>query len=298
MTTTTPALHTKAVLIKLTIKGWSAKKTDKQLSGELATNHNANSKALNVQKDLIEKDRIKPITKLDGQIRAWLKERVLPWSDSGYDILPATHIQEVCDFLDDAISERQKLVDQLIADYEKLVANAKLAATGLGTAFKASDYPTERDLRQKYSISYDIEEVPTGDWRVNISNAERERISKRHEESAKKRFTDLVHERNTRALEIIERFGERLELYDPEEPGKHPLHATAVTDVQDFFLDLIEAFNFEGDPRVKAIQQKALKSLAPILNADTLKKDAKARQTAINVAGVIRDDVAALFRND
>lgn len=284
-------LTSKAILVKLTIKAWTGLKTDLELSGEIAANHGSQADAYRVSKTLLDREHIKPITKHDGQTRAQMKAWTLPWSESGYDVLPSALITRSTNYLEQRKAERLELVQNFFGEYERLAAEGQRL---LGSTYRPEDYPTLDQLDSKFRFDFDFQPIADGDWRVNINDEERERIAAHHDARAKERFRDATKDAKQRIFDTLERFSERLDAYDPEKPKAHPLHATAVSTVADL-IDLIPAFNLDDDTGITKVHEKIVTKLGPVLNLTTLKEDSKARAKASKAAAAIRKDVQGLF---
>ena len=88
-------LNEKAMLVKLKISQWTARKYDRKISDKVARDMGADPDAGRYTKVLIANEAIEKINKLANEIRnKYHYTNTLPWLDDGSRILPAKNFQE------------------------------------------------------------------------------------------------------------------------------------------------------------------------------------------------------------
>ena len=179
------SLQNKAMLITLSISGWTARKQDKKVSAEVETAHNAKD-AGRYNKLLVDKSYLDPLTQHAGKMRDYHYRMTLPWLDNGARLLPSKLFMEYRAEMEKLKTEYERLIDIFIREYDaKLVQDARVR---LGTMYDPADYPSGYELRSKFSVETDIMPVPSGsDFRVDVGDAERTRIADELSERVAKR---------------------------------------------------------------------------------------------------------------
>jgi len=159
-------LSSKAMLIKLSISQWSAKKTDKKASAEVQANHNAAAKSGRYNKNLVSKAAIQAVQKCANSARTFHYENSLPWNDSGFRILPAANFDKYSNGMRELHQEFDNAVRAFISDYPLYVDAAKAE---LGTLFDHADYPSDTVIFREFSFDTEIQPLPTAaDFRVKL----------------------------------------------------------------------------------------------------------------------------------
>lgn len=87
-------LSEKAMLVKLSISQWTARKYDRKVSHEVNSQYGANADAGRYNKVLIAQEAIKKITKVANEARTFHYYQTLSWSDEGYRMLPAANFMD------------------------------------------------------------------------------------------------------------------------------------------------------------------------------------------------------------
>jgi len=86
-------LNEKAMLVKLSVSQWTARKYDKKVSQEINDQYSAHD-AGRYNKVLIAQEEIKKISKVASQARSFHYFNTLPWDDNGSRILPSVGGQQ------------------------------------------------------------------------------------------------------------------------------------------------------------------------------------------------------------
>lgn len=179
------SIQDKAMLITLSISGWTARKQDKKVAAEVETAHNAKD-AGRYNKLLVDKAYLDPLTQHAGKMRDYHYRMTLPWMDNGARLLPSKLFMEYRAEMAKLVAEYDRLIDVFIREYDaKLVQDARVR---LGTMYDPKDYPPGYELRSKFGVETDIMPVPSGsDFRVDVGDAERARIADELSERVAKR---------------------------------------------------------------------------------------------------------------
>ena len=164
------SLSSRAMLYRLSIGVWSARKHDREASDEIAELHGAQKDACRHNKLLVPAKALAEIRKIVSAARAEHYFFTLPWSDNSYRILSSAAYMEHTEKMRRHLGLFNPAVQRLEEIFEDTVAQEKIR---LGTLFKADDYPGIRDdggrvkllfpeeLRVKYSFETNVVPLPT-----------------------------------------------------------------------------------------------------------------------------------------
>src|SRR4051812_48829471 len=130
-------LQEKAMLANLTIRAWSARKRDRDVSKEVETKHQAKD-AGNFNKLLIDKDALKPIVSLTSTLRDMHYEMTLPWGDNGDRLLPSKMYFDYTRKMRNLRDQFDSAVNDFVAQYPTFKQNARKR---LGSMYDPDDYP-------------------------------------------------------------------------------------------------------------------------------------------------------------
>lgn len=167
-------LNDKAMLIRLSIGSWTARKYDKAVSDKVNDEYAADRDAGRYNKVLVAQDEIKKIQKIVNTARTFHYENTLPWDDSDNRMLPAANYLSYCEKMRSLRAEFERAVESFIYSYPALIEDAKLKLNGM---FNHADYPDAARIRGKYSFEFSVSPLPySDDFRVNLSNDEVKRI--------------------------------------------------------------------------------------------------------------------------
>lgn len=167
------SLSEKAVLVRLTIKSVGSTKKDSELTAKTAADMNGYEDAYSVSKRIFG-DHIKPVRTAASDLRTTFRSLTMPWS--GED--------RICPLIDPNNSKRlyykefeDKLRDKISA-YDSAVRNFLAIAPQaieedkgrLGAGWKSEDYPTMEELAGKFGVAFEVNTIPSDDWRTGISD--------------------------------------------------------------------------------------------------------------------------------
>lgn len=222
-------LHTRAMLVKLNISSWTARKYDKKVSQEVADAHGASINAGRYNKHLLPtnaditrqqakaaglklkaEDRTpnsyKELMTFIGEVRTWHYANTLPWSDEGHRVLTVANYQPYTDGLRERQHKVQRLLDAFVYDYPALRTEAARILNGM---FNAEDYPD--DVRERFEVSFRIDPIPSGgDFRVQLSDEEIRVLAANTEEHAREAFENAQADAVKRLYKVVAKINERL----------------------------------------------------------------------------------------
>ena len=280
MTSTTPnytvstEFAKQSLLVALHIKQYAGKKEDKKVSKKARADHAAAEDSGAFQKNLVGKDALEPITKAVSALRAFHGENSLPWLDEGERILPSMNYESYKTEIEGLKDAFETAVRDFTNAWPEIVEKAR---GQLGAMFNESDYPA--DIRDKFGCTVRFLPLPTAEFLVDVSPAERE-ILRQHVEA------NLEHAQRMANADLYQRLhtsvksmADRLAGYDKDpETGKVSgvFRDSLVENLRDL-VALVPRLNFSDDPELERIRKQVEGELCEH-DAQTLRDDAGTRE--------------------
>lgn len=277
----------RAMLVKLSIRQWSAKVNDRKVSREVASQHGASEDAGVYSKALLAKDAIKAVTKAANKARTTHYELTLPWGDDGYRILSSLTYMKYSEAMRAAESEFWNAYTDLENNFPAYVEESRARLNGM---FCASEFPTVERLKEYYEYTTAVRPMPeAADFRVSLGETEADAIRQRIEADIREQIGDAVHDAWTRLQTAVKHMAERLAAYDVSPEGKvtAPFRDSLVRNITDL-LDLMPGFNLDNDPALDAFTDEIRSSLV-VFEPEVLRDDAAIRHAVAQNAA----DIAA-----
>jgi hypothetical protein len=148
-----PDLSEKAMLVRLSISQWTARKYDKNVSKKVEQQYNAHD---------------------SGRYNK---------NDIGDRILPSANFHEYSSKMRELKQTFRDEVNKFVENYDDFVNEAKERLNGM---FAAADYPHREELPRRYSFNTFLDPLPRGnDFRVSLNDMEVEEIQQEIEERLK-----------------------------------------------------------------------------------------------------------------
>ncbi len=268
-----------AVLVDLTIRGWTGKKQDKEVSDEVGHTKNATtSKAGAYQKNLLAgSSQLDYINKYAAMVRKWHMWNTLPWSDSGTRLLPAIKFQEYMAELGAHETEYNRRVAEFTNEYTLLIQAAQFS---LGDMFKIDDYPDPSEIPAKFELRsavYPLQE--TGDFRVDIGNQGLDELRQQFQRQQDARLNEAMGEVRERVKSSLEKISSQLRVTEDGKKGR--IHDVTIETALEV-CDALDGFNLTRDPEL-----------------DRLKNDMRVVLSGYDAAELRKDDVIRQYmKND
>ena len=279
-------LDNKAVLIQLSISMPEFRKIDKGIIQKSAQEFNMKRGSVSATKRLMSSQRLEDLKGLRTTIREWFHDNTLPWGMRGVSLCASTNYLQ----LRKEYTEYQKLwsnnVGQFEAEYPQLVLEAQ---TYVGDRYRASDYPSVGELRDRFNLDLAVFPVPSNDFRVEMSDVEKAKL----ERDVDRRVADAEA---AAGKELVNRILEPLSalstaLLDPTAVFKD----TKVTNLH-HVANLVNRLNFNDDPTISSIKQDIDAKLTGY-NIHALRHDPVLRKQKGEEAKSIVEKVNSLINN-
>jgi hypothetical protein len=180
------AITQKAMLARLHISQWSARKNDKKVTEKVERDFEAVGSG-RFNKILVAEEAVREVSKTANAARTFHYENTLPWGDDGSRILPAKNYMAYTGEMRSLKSAFESSVQVFLGSYQALVADSKERLKGM---FNEKDYPEISKISEKYAFDVEIDPLPDeADFRVTLQEEEVEAIRR----DIKKR-SDIAYE--------------------------------------------------------------------------------------------------------
>jgi hypothetical protein len=284
----TTHLSDRALLVQLNVSQWTARKTDKRATQEVADANGANVSVGNYRKNLLPlNDSLANIHTMTGDIRKEFYTNTLPWGLENTHMLPTANYLGFMTTFRKRKSEWERLVDRFVVEYPTIQTSAQRRLGGL---YNADDYPEVTDIKRKFKIDLVVMPVPPNDFRVELADDElasiQADIRNRVQESSGLAMKEAWQRLYDRVKHMVERLAK---LDDP----KSRFHESTLEHVTEL-CNILPRLNFTDDPHLEAMRQEVEGKLAG-LSKDAVVNDPVFRQTKINEASDIMARMGAFM---
>ena len=276
-------IQSRAMLVNLVIRQWSARKLDRSASAEIDKTHGA-SDAGRYNKLIIDKSALEPITKIASAMRDRHYHFTMPWGDNGDRLLPSSLYFEYIKEMRDFIQQFNARSTGFISAYPALVQAARVR---LGTLYDPNDYPAASTLYAKFDAGVSFSSVPfVDDFRVDLDKDQVEQIKANMSETIVARQNDAVRSCYVRAAEIVSRIRERLSVKDGVFRDSLIENARAL-------VDLLPSLNITGDADLENLRLEISESL--LIEPSVLRNHPDVRQKTADAADSILSRLKGVY---
>lgn len=258
----------KAVLVRLSISQFNAKRQDGKTTAEVLRDKQAGASAGVWVKNLIDPKSLDVITSTAQKARQEHYRLSLPWADEGWRILPTAMFSKYQDSIRIFHTKFDGEVEKFLGEYPQHVETAKTALNGM---FNPMDYPQVPVLRSKFGMKIDVAPLPCGkDFRVTLASDELANIQADVDARVKEATAQAVKDLWTRLAQPVRAMVNRL-----SEPDA--IFRDSLLDNLEDILDLIPELNVTGDATLTALAQECRAKLGG-LKVEDLRADKNFRK--------------------
>lgn len=281
------SIVTNCMIVNLQLGVWTGHRLDKAASKRVTDEAGAESDAARVNKHLVPKEALKKVSNAQGQIRLHFYDRTLPWKDNGDRVLTRVMFQR---FIEEhgALKEifNEAVHDFLKKEYPVIVQKAEFR---MGELFKKDDYPTPRELRDKFYVNLDIDGISEAkDFRVQIDKEDRKRVQTEIEEAMQRRIVEAQRHTWERLAETMGHFTERMKTKDAK------FKAATIDNLAEL-ADILPGLNVTGDPDLDALA-KRIQRLVGGCDAKVIRENEKTRKVIGKEAATIMADIGGFMK--
>lgn len=284
------SISSKAMLVYMTITGWSGRAYDDKASDEVAKNHNTKKeRAGNYNKNLIDQksETWLAVKRSEDALRKYHYAHTLKWSINGAQMLTAAEWFEYAAEMQKLEREWRRAVKDFIEDYPRLKKNAEHELNGL---YDEAQYPPARTLADKFEYRIDYFPLPAGEDMERLRDslgvtAELEVMGANIDARVEAAIQEAMRDLGKRLLEPVQHMAATLSL--PEKVFRDSL----VSNVRDI-CELLPRLNVTGDEELERLcleVEGKLGSHSP----QALRTDADLRANVAKEANAIAKKMAA-----
>jgi hypothetical protein len=276
----------KAMLATVHISVWAARKYDRRISKEVASNHGADERVGRYNKRLLSHAvKLDNIQTIAGRIRQTFYKYSLPWSDEGFRILPTEVYFEFMEQLKQDQQEFWSAVNSFLDSYPGYIEEARNL---YGTLFREEDYPSSLEVKKKFDLKSKVIPIPSGqDFRVDISEEHSNNIRKEIDANVREDIARSTRDLWLRAYEVVKHMASRLG--DPDAVFR----SSTISNVAEM-AELLPRLNITKDQRLDELAAEMRQQLCAH-SADTLRDNKALRSnTAARAQGIISKIDSAL----
>lgn len=259
-------LSQRAVLVKLSVSQWTARKYDKQVTREVADSHGVQSGAGRYNKVLIESAEIKKVAKAANAARSYFYANTLPWSDE-YRIRPTQGYLEFMSGLGECKAEFENKVVDFCGMYSDLQTKARLTLKGM---YNPADYPPPETLSKKFDFSVSVLPLAGAqDFRIDLSKEQVEKIGAHLEKQNAKAVRAAMRTAWTRLHDAVTHMADKLN-------GEKTVFRNSLVDNLEELTKVLPVLNITNDPELTKVCDKIRYTLCSY-DPERLRKDDLAR---------------------
>jgi hypothetical protein len=293
------SIHSRAMLVNLSISTWTARKFDKRVTEKVNREHAAGKDAGRYNKNLLggSADAHAAVVSAAGAARNLHYENTLPWTDEGWRLLPTANYTAYTDALRQARREFESALEQFLDEYPALQTEARQRLNGL---YNAADYPSPSEIRRKFGFAVDFTPIPAvGDLRVDLAADQVADIQSSIAGRVERATQEAMEAAWQRLHESVSHLQSRLSDPDLEAPGasgaakRASIRESLVRNVADV-ADVLKRLNVLDDPKLEEMRQRVAEIVAG-LDAQVLRENKDARTDTAARAQSILDQMQGIF---
>lgn len=278
------SISSSAVLVELNISVWTANKLDKGATEAVLTSSSASKDSAQVRKNLMAgTDKRKKIADYASRARLYHNQTTLSWSDKGARLLPTSLFMDYKQNMNIYERNINTMIQDFYNSYSDLI---DLAKHHMGALFNPSDYPSLEELKSKFGFRLVFSPLPeSGDFRLDIPNADMQELASNYEASFKDRLQDAMREPWEKLHKALTHLSEKLTDVEGEDETKKRYHDTLITSNQEL-CQLLTHLNVTKDPKLEDAR-RSLELTMLGLDIDDIKEHAEVRSVVKNKVDAI-----------
>lgn len=278
---TTPSLLSKrAMLVSLSIPAWKARKLDKTVTGNVASQYNVSDEVGRYTKALVSVDAMKPITQAISAARKYHYDNTLPWGNDHSRLLPAMNFMDYSKEMRRLKTDFESAVNTFVNKYGSYMIEAQTRLNGM---YDQGDYPDANEIADLFDFVFEIKPVPdAADFRVALGDADVEAIRADIEAKATEGQHKAMADLWKRLYESVNAMFERLSVKDQK------FNDSLVGNMADLCA-LLPKLNIMDDPQLEAMRQDVETRLCGYLPQNLRKDMAQRTQAANDAADILRN---------
>lgn len=269
------SITSSSVLVEMNISVWTANKLDKTETEKVIVGNSAVKDAAQVRKNLMAGTNMrKEIDNYAAGCRLWHNAQTLPWADKGARLMPTSLFMAYKAEANVRRDTFNQMVDNFVAHYPALVQTAQ---NYLGGLFKAEDYPSAEEVRNKFGFRLVFSPVPeAGDFRLDVGVQDLQDLRQQYESNFNDRLADAMREPWDRLHKLLADMSKKLtDASSEEEQGKRRYHDTLITNATSL-CGLLTHLNVAKNPKLEEARRQLEQTMIGA-DIDSIKESAEVR---------------------
>jgi hypothetical protein len=267
-----------AMVLNLQIGIWKGYRLDREASAKVTKDAGADSDAARVNKHLVPKESLKEIERASTAIREHFYRKTLPWKDNGDRLLTRLMFRDFIEDHERLAGEFKDAVEQFLT--KSYPEARERAAFRMGELFDLNDYPAPDSLRRRFYTNLDIDSVTdTGDFRVELEQAELDQVRASMEKAMGERLGRAMRDVWERLSEVVGHFAKKM--------GSEDIFRDATVRNIEELVDILPGLNVTNDPDLAAIGEEVKAKLAGYDPKDLRKKPEVRSQAALEAKEIM-----------
>ena len=256
------SLQNVAVLVRLNISQWTARKYDRRVTQEVSDSHGTVGEVGRYNKRIVISDLLKRIGQKATRVRSEYYSNTLAWDTDGIQLLPSANYMEYVGMFNEHKAEWNDMVGEFISAYPQLKLDAQRL---LNTMYNESDYPEPHEIHRKFGMDLTVMPVPSEDFRVDIRDDELARINAEAKRTVDDAYKASMKEVWQRLYDKVDAMNAKLS--DPTAVFRD----TLVENIREV-CELLPRMNLNGDSDLENMRQQ-VDSLLASNHPDSLRND-------------------------
>lgn len=271
------SLASSAMLVDARVTVWTGTKQDSEISDEVTTAKKADRDSGRFVKHLLANcPEHKRCMNYRQIVYNWMQKRSYDWAGS-LRLLP---IVDYPKFMKEYTQHEKAFyehVDTFIKAYPTIISNRAFA---LGDMFRREDYPTVEEVRSKFTMNLYRSEVPTGDYRVAISQDAVDDLAVDYERQARGLIESVLSKQKEQLIDIMKILAENCAVETISENGelkvkRKKLYESTLNRAHEL-CETFRDFNLTGDDELETVRLELSKALHGV-TIDNLRDNDAAR---------------------
>ena len=287
-------IQTNAMLVRVKCTKWNNSITDREITDQVTVDKAAADGYLRVTKRLAKQAVVKELNKLIGQVgNTVLKLWTVPWDD-GVHLISVDNLDRFEAALRKKADRLEELKVELQDTWPAVIEADKVR---LGDAFDPDDYPSVNEIVNRYSITYELRPLPSGDdIRVNLPQQRVNAIRQQVERDVSAKVEAGAKVVSERVADVLTTFIEGMERHGTKADGakRASKFADSTVEAIERLAEALPGLNLTGDPALTAVSNDLFLKLRD-LDPQVLREDDGKRQQAADTAKEIVNKLSGFF---
>ena len=231
---------------------------------------------LKISKTILESPLLDKIASFDRATRAEINSLAVPGTVAFATILPLGHVTRAYEYLEQRTRERDTLINDFLADYERARADAR---SRLGTLYVPGDYPDTGKVQTQFGMSWNTYSLDTPSALAEINPQLYEQERQRYIREWEQAISAATEALTVEFQELLSHLIERLQ---PDSNGRAKTFRQSTVENFRDFLEKLQPRNIENNLSLAEVARECRQII------DTLDRNAGGS----SVTGVLRQSAS------